>query len=716
LNCITADSRYTIILFLWNETEALFFGFIPMRCSMDKLSLNVRKLKGIGDKKATLLKNINIETLWDAIHYFPRGYENWQNIKPLSNAVQGQTESFTVRFKGNAEVKRIANRATIVKWAINDETSKASCIWFNQTFRTGLYKADRLYFVRGKVEVKYGELQIHNPIVEEYSPEKHDSSKILPIYSLTQGISQKDLRNLLSEALRAADCHIIDEFDIEFTKRYNLVEKNFAISQIHFPSASTHLEQARNRLVFEELFMLRLALCLIRSKSKEKYKGIVFDIQNEHMVSFIKNLPYELTRAQLKAIGDVIEDFKSGIIMNRLLQGDVGSGKTVVAAAAIYCAYVNGYQSAIMVPTEILAKQHFDSFAALFNSSGVRIGYLTGSMSQSAGNDVKDKLGKGDIDLLIGTHALIQDGVSFKRLALVITDEQHRFGVRQRALLQEKGSYPHVLVMSATPIPRTISLMFYGDLDISVIDQLPPGRKPVMCYHVPQSMRRRVFEFIHKQVNEGRQAYIVCPLIEDSDSIDSKSATEIYKTLKEGQLKNLSIGLLHGKMPSAEKESVMQKFLSKEFDVLVCTTVIEVGVNVPNASVIVIEGAERFGLAQLHQLRGRVGRSNYQSYCVLIADTKSEAALERMETMVKFNDGFAIADMDLKLRGPGDFLGTRQHGLPEFRIASLVKDIDIIRQVQSAADWVLDNSSKHLSLIENVTQQFNEKLEKLTFN
>jgi ATP-dependent DNA helicase RecG len=337
-------------------------------------------------------------------------------------------------------------------------------------------------------------------------------------------------------------------------------------------------------------------------------------------------------------------------------------------------------------------------------------------MAQSAANDIKNRLARGDIDLLIGTHALIQDGVTFRRLALVITDEQHRFGVRQRALLQDKGSYPHVLVMSATPIPRTISLMFYGDLDISIIDQLPPGRKPVKCYHVPQSMRSRVLEFVQKQVNEGRQAYIVCPLIDNSDSIDSQSATEVFKLLKEGQLKDLSIGLLHGKMASAEKESVMQKFLSKEFDVLVSTTVIEVGVNVPNASVIVIENADRFGLAQLHQLRGRVGRGKHQSYCVLIADTKTQSSIERIETMVKFNDGFAIADMDLKLRGPGDFLGTRQHGLPEFKIASLSKDIDIVRQVQTAVEWVLDNPEKHFSLIEHITHQFNKKLEELTLN
>ncbi len=503
---------------------------------------------------------------------------------------------------------------------------------------------------------------------------------------------------------------------MEIINRYNLVKKDFALSQIHFPSSSKHLEQARNRLVFEELFMLRLALCLIRSKSKEKYKGIILDVKNEQMESFIKNLPYELTHAQLKVINEVMTDFKSGIVMNRLLQGDVGSGKTVVASAAIYGSYINGYQSAIMVPTEILAKQHYDSFMTLFNSYGIRIGYLTGNMSRSTSNDIKDKIAKGDLDLLVGTHALIQDGISFKKLALVITDEQHRFGVGQRALLQEKGSYPHVLVMSATPIPRTISLMFYGDLDISVINQLPPGRKPVMCYHVPQSMRSRVFEFVHKQVNEGRQAYIVCPLIEDSESIDSQSAIEMFKLLKEGQLKNLEIGLLHGKMTSAEKESVMQKFISKEFDVLVCTTVIEVGVNVPNTSVIVIESAERFGLAQLHQLRGRVGRGKHQSYCVLIADTKTEGALERMETMVKFNDGFAIADMDLKLRGPGDFLGTRQHGLPEFKIASLVKDIEIIKHVQSAVEWVMDNPSRHLLLLEHVTLQFDKKLSKLTLN
>jgi len=682
---------------------------------MNIMDLNVRKLRGIGEKKALLLKNLNIEAIRDALYYFPREYENWQQHIFLSNAVSGHTESFVVRFKGKAELRRIDHR-TIIKWAVFDDTGKAICIWFNQAFRSGIYRTDELYFVRGRVDWKYGQLQIHNPIVEEYTSEKHDCLKILPIYPLTQGLSQKDLRNLLSEAFRATERHIADEFDDGLINRYDLVKKDFALLNIHFPLSSKHLEQARNRLAFEELFAIRLALCLIRSKAREKFKGIFIDVKNDQIEAFIKSLPFELTHAQSKAIKEVTEDFKSGLVMNRLIQGDVGSGKTVVAAAAIYCAQVCGYQSAIMVPTEILAKQHYESFAELFNSYGIKISYLTGSMSQAVAKDIKDRLARGDIDLLIGTHSLIQDGISFKNLALVITDEQHRFGVRQRALLQKKSTYPHVLVMSATPIPRTISLMFYGDLDISVIDQLPPGRKPVMCYHVPQSMRKRVFDFIQKQVNEGRQAYIVCPLIEDSDSIDSKSATEMFRLLKEGHLNNLSIGLLHGKMASAEKDTVMQKFLSKEFDVLVSTTVIEVGVNVPNASVIVIENAERFGLAQLHQLRGRVGRGEHQSYCVLIADTKSQTSLERMETMIKFNDGFAIAEIDLKLRGPGDFLGTRQHGLPELKIASLVKDIEIVKQVQEAVDWVLHEPENHRSLIEYTMQQFDHKLDKFILN
>jgi len=687
-----------------------------MQGTMDILSQDIRKLKGIGEKKACLLRNLNIETIGDAICFYPRGYENWELAKPLSAAIQGQTESFVVCFKNSAEIKKISNRIKIIKRTIYDKTSMAACIWFNQAFRTSLYKSNNLYFVRGKVDIKYGELQILNPIVEEYSSERHEGTKILPIYSLTEGLTQNDLRNLHFEALKAVKGNIRDEFDIGLINRYNLADKEFALFNIHYPESSVHLEQARNRLVFEELLALRLALCLIRKNNKEKYKGIVFDTTYDNYDSFISSLPYELTQAQLKVIYEVQGDLKSGIVMNRLLQGDVGSGKTVIAAFAIFCSFMNGYQSAIMVPTEILAKQHFDSFTAFFRSTDLRIGFLSGSLSKNAGNDIKDKLARGEIHLLVGTHAIIQEDVIFKQLALVVTDEQHRFGVRQRVLLQEKGLNPHVLVMSATPIPRTISLMVYGDLDISVIDQLPPGRKAVKSYHVPQSMRDRVYEFVHKQVSEGSQAYIVCPVIENSDSRDSKSAVEIFTTLKGGKFSNISMGLLHGKMTSAEKDNVMRMFIAKKYMILVSTTVIEVGVNVPNASVMVIENADRFGLAQLHQLRGRVGRGSNQSYCMLIADTKTEGALERMKIMIKYNDGFAIAEMDLKLRGSGDFLGTRQHGLPEFKIASLVNDVNIIRNVQSATEWILDDPYRHSMLIKTVEHQFEKNLTNTILN
>ena len=478
------------------------------------------------------------------------------------------------------------------------------------------------------------------------------------------------------------------------------------------------MKEARRRLVFEELFYIKMALSLMREKNQMEQQGLVFKWDHSKLENFINNLPFSLTNAQKKVIDEVLQDLKSGKLMNRLIQGDVGSGKTVVAALGMYCAVLSGYQSVMMVPTEILARQHLSSLKNLFSNTDVKVECLVGGMKNSEKEDVKSRLTSGDIDILVGTHAVIEDDVIFNRLGLVITDEQHRFGVRQRAALKDKGQFPHMMVMSATPIPRTLALMLYGDLDVSVIDELPPGRKPIKTYHVPSSMKSRVLEFIRRQVAEGRQAYMVCPLVEESEVIDSQSAVELFESLRNGELADMRLGLLHGRMKPHEKEQTMEAFANGQIDVLISTTVIEVGVNVPNATLMVIENAERFGLAQLHQLRGRVGRGDHQAYCILIADVKTTEVRERMKIMTKSNNGFEIAEKDLQLRGPGDFLGVKQHGLPEFKIANLLRDMEILKEVDYAVKRILQSRDdpQYQSLMEYTVKKFNEQIAEITLN
>lgn len=677
---------------------------------MEILKSNVRYIKGVGPKKAAILESLGIITISDVLEYYPRDYENWDSVKKLSEAINGETSSFKVRFLNKASLKVIRGNLKIISWEVSDENCKATCIWYNQLFRKNLYKSNVDYFLRGKLEIKFGQLQILAPTVEEFDPDKHSRDKIIPVYSLVNGLSQNDLRNIIAEAINLTKGNLIELFQSDFLNDYNLVTKHFALSQIHFPTSIENYEKARRRLVFEELLYLKLALLLLRNNLSRNNTGIILDCDISK-IDFLKStLPYTLTFAQNEAIKQIIADFNSGVAMNRLLQGDVGSGKTVIALMAAYYTFCSGYQSAIMVPTEILAKQHFESFRKVLSNFNVRIECLSGSLPQISKEQIKSDLKDGKIDIVIGTHALIQEDVYFNKLGFIVTDEQHRFGVRQRALMKEKGLNPHLLVMSATPIPRTISLLFYGDLDSTIIDELPPGRKCIKTYHVTQDMRSKVYEFIKKQVDEGRQCYLVCPLIEESNELEAQSAVELFNSLGNGEFKDLKLGLLHSKMTTTEKEDVMGKFVRNFYNVLVCTTVIEVGVNVPNASVVIIENAERFGLAQLHQLRGRVGRGEHQSYCILITDAKSPEAKERMQVLVKSNSGFDIADMDLKLRGPGDFLGTRQHGIPEFKLASLAKDTEILKIIQVAADEITSKPQKHSQLIEYITEKYEKML------
>lgn len=686
---------------------------------MDLLDESVQTIKGIGPKKAKLLSKLGIYTVKDALYFFPRDYEKHGGIIDIASIQRNQKVSLCVKFYGKPQLVRKRKNLSILKWRAKDDTGTVVCVWYNQPYRANQYKEGVAYYVYGKAVFAYGQVQIQNPQVEEYKQEVHNKGRLDPVYSLVEGLTQRDLRDLIKQILNKLEGNIKDELPNIIRHKFTLSEKGYAINNIHFPIDEKALEWSRRRLVFEELFFMQMALYAGRENFRAKKEGLIFEWDSCKLKRFINKLPFSLTGAQKRVIKEILADFKKGIPMNRLVYGDVGSGKTIVATIALYVAFLAGYQGVMMAPTEILARQHYESLKGILYGLGIDICLLIGGMRNKEKDQVKDRIYKGEVDIVIATHAVLQEDVKFNKLGLVITDEQHRFGVRQRATIMQKGkTNPHMLVMSATPIPRTLALILYGDLDISLIDELPPGRKPVKTYHVPSSMRQRVYAFIRKQAKLGYQSYLVCPLIEESDKISVKSAVELYDSLKEDLLSDLRLGLIHGRMNGNEKDEVMKKFQNGEIDVLVSTTVIEVGVNVPNANLMVIENAERFGLAQLHQLRGRVGRSDSQAYCILIADTKNSIARERMNIMVKTNNGFEIAQKDLELRGPGDFLGVRQHGLPEFKIANLIRDMDILKEVQTAAQWImeLDDRDKKQKILDQAHEKVFKKIDEIVFN
>ncbi len=655
---------------------------------------SIRYAKGVGEARAALLEKLGIRTLYDLLTYYPKDYEDRSLIKNIADLEHGETCSFEGTVVSNVSEARPRRGMFISKVSIQDGTGKITAIWFNQQYVKNSLSVGVNYIFFGKIDKKLNKPQIINPVFERSDNKSLKKSlKILPIYSLTKNLGQNVIRAIIQEALDSlSNIGLEDMLPDRIKEEHKLTDYFESIKQIHYPESVVKKEAARFRLVFEELFLLQLGLLNYKILANTTSRGICFG-KTPEMDQFVNSLPFALTGAQKRVMEEVEKDMESPRVMNRLVQGDVGSGKTIIAVLALFKAVRSGYQGAFMVPTEILAEQHFKSVKPLFEKYNITVELLSGSQTKKQKQLIFEAIKAGDIDIVIGTHALIEATVEFSRLGLVVTDEQHRFGVRQRAILAEKGENPDVLVMTATPIPRTLALILYGDLDISIIDELPPGRKPIKTYAVNEAMRERINNFIREKVQEGRQVYIVCPLVEESEEIEAKSAVVTAEDISNNVFKDLSVGIIHGKMKSSEKEAIMKSFVSGEISILVSTTIIEVGVNVPNATLMVIENAERFGLAQLHQLRGRVGRGAEQSYCVLFNQSKSQVSKERMKIMSQSNDGFVISEKDLEIRGPGDFFGTKQHGLPELKIANLYKDIEVMKLAQENVKALLQEDS-----------------------
>ncbi len=687
---------------------------------MKKITINdlkqksIRYIKGVGESRESLFKKLEIHNLFDVLTYYPREYEDRSSIKNIADLQNGVPCSFEGTIVSNVSLTRPKRGMTVSRVSIEDSTGKITAIWFNQPYVKNSLVLGENYIFFGKAERKLNKLQIANPVFEKASSKDMKKSlKILPVYSSTKDLGQNIIRSVVYEAIKIInDNELEDMIPLSVRDEFKLPDRTYSIKQIHFPASAGDIESARFRLVFEELFMLQLGLLSYKSLATDTRVGIKYT-HIDQMEDFIKSLPFELTNAQKKVFVEVEKDMESSRVMNRLVQGDVGSGKTMIAVLALFKAVKCGYQGALMVPTEILAEQHFKSIKSLFDCFGVSVELLSSSLTKKQKQLIVEDLKEGKTDVVIGTHALIEDYVEFKQLGLVITDEQHRFGVRQRTILTEKGQNPDVLVMTATPIPRTLALILYGDLDISIIDELPPGRKPIKTYSVNEAMRERINNFVREKVNEGRQVYIVCPLVEESEEIEAKSAVVTAEDISKSVFRDLNVGIIYGKMKSSEKEAIMKSFVSGEISILVSTTIIEVGVNVPNATVMIIENAERFGLAQLHQLRGRVGRGDEQSFCILFNQSNSKVAKERMKIMTHSNDGFVISEKDLEIRGPGEFFGTRQHGLPELKIANLYKDMEILKQAQDSAMEIIQADPglmKHNELKKHLAAYFGDKV------
>lgn len=654
---------------------------------MLSLNSNIKYIKGVGEKRAGLFNSLGIFDVNTLIHFYPRKYEDWSQTKTVSTVENGCEISVKATMITPVKEHTVRRGMTLYKCRFSDGESIINVTIFNNKYLAQSLRIYEDYVLFGRLEKNLTSASMSSPKIE-----KADTGiKIHPIYSATGKLTSNAIAKVIKTALEEIG-EIPESLDSEIRQKYNLITLDRAIRQIHFPDTRADAEDARKRLIFEELLTLQLGLLMLKSKKKSKTSAI---IKKDYSAEFSTLLPFELTNAQKRAINDCVTDLKSGYPMGRLIQGDVGSGKTAVAASLCFTMIKNGYQCALMAPTEILAVQHYNSLSKMLTPTGIRVELLTSSTKAKDKKQIKSDLIDGKIDLLIGTHAIIQNDVEFNRIGLVITDEQHRFGVKQRASLAEKGENIHTLVMSATPIPRTLGLILYGDLDISIIDELPPGRQKIRTDVVDSRYRKRIYKFIKDAVARGEQAYIICPMVEENEeAFNLKSAQQYADELASGEFYGYPLGLLHGKMKPKEKENVMNAFSNGDIHILIATTVVEVGVDVPNATVMVVENAERFGLSQLHQLRGRIGRGEKQSYCILISDSKSEKSRERLAVMKNNSDGFKIADEDLKARGPGDFFGERQHGLPRLKIADMLQDIDILKMAQECAQEILTNDRR----------------------
>ena len=652
---------------------------------MAKLSDPVTLLRGVGPTKAKQFAALNIFTLGDLICHFPRGYEDRTKLVPVAQLEADKPACFRAMVMNTPRTNHIRKGLDLTKVQVADHTGRVNLTFFNAKYAVEHLEYGKEYIFYGTLTGDYSGYGMTNPVFEAPDSDAVTTRRVMPIYPLTAGLSNASVVKAVCQAL--AVCDPPEEIlPPEIRQRYGILDAEQAYRVIHQPDSMAQAEAARKRMIFEEFFVFSAGLSLMRAARTEKR---TVPYANQDLSAFYGRLPFTLTGAQMRAIGEILEDFKKGVPMNRLVQGDVGSGKTMVAAAAAYCASINGCQSALMAPTEILAEQHYTSLSSIFEPMGIPVVLLTGSMTPKEKKAVREALEAGQARIAVGTHALISESTVFQNLGLVITDEQHRFGVGQRSRLSAKGEAPHLLVMSATPIPRTLALLMYGDLDVSILDELPPGREPVDTFLVGESYRARINAFIRKQVAEGHQCFVVCPAVEENDSLDIKSATVWAETLQQTVFPDLRIALLHGQMKGIEKEAAMAAFARQEADVLVATTVIEVGVDVPNATLMVIEDADRFGLSQLHQLRGRVGRGSAKSYCILTTHNRNTETIQRLKALCKTTDGFKIAEEDLKLRGPGDFFGSRQSGLPAFRMADLSFDLELLKKAQQASvQWI----------------------------
>lgn len=685
-----------------------------------KLSDSIQYVKGVGPKKKVELNRLGIKTVYDLLTYYPRTYEDQSVLTKIADLKAGCQATVAGVIVNVSDRQGGRRGMTIITALVGDGSGFLQITWFNQKYLKKQLKPGSRVFVTGKVSYAYGGRgqfamsQLASFQILGEADEAETLTGIMPVYGATEKLNQKFFRKIIKE-LFASELEVEEIIAEPIKAKYNLLNRFEALKNIHFPENFTELKIARARLAFEELYMIQCGLLLLKKRVQEKKSGVRHLADSNLLKQVLMALPFKLTHDQAKTWQEIKHDMESSVPMRRLVQGDVGSGKTVIALLALVKTVENGYQGALMAPTEILASQHYESFQNLLSDFGIRVGFLSGRLTKKKREEMYALLAEQKIDIVIGTHALIQEGVHFAKLGLVVTDEQHRFGIDQRAELEKKGELtPDVLVMTATPIPRTMTLTVYGDLDVSLIQELPPGRQPIRTFVRTPDRRELIYQYVLTQLKAGRQAYVVCPLIEMNEESDLPSAEEVYDELRFGIFQGVPCGLVHGRMKPAEKEQIMQAFYEDKIKLLVATTVIEVGVNVPNASIMVIEHAERFGLAQLHQLRGRIGRGEYKSYCILVSDMKTENAKERLKIMATTSDGFKLAEADLKMRGPGQFFGTLQHGLPDLKIADVLGDMDILFKAREAAEETLQHKYDISLILKHLALQYQQQFLNIT--